>query len=107
MASPSDWHAVAGWNVIGAAYTETTEGREALRGAHALASRARATLRVVTAARADAVQRSLATLERAVLVETIMCHRVASDAHCPVIVPPRGAESPLWAAGLEAAGAGA
>ena len=72
---PYGWDEGIGWNVIGAAYIDSREGREALKGAHALARRARATLRVVTAVRAavgaaDAVQRVIATLERNVPVET-------------------------------------
>ena len=46
---PHGWDATRRCNTIGVAYVDTPEGREALRGAHALAHRARARLRVVTA----------------------------------------------------------
>jgi nucleotide-binding universal stress UspA family protein len=49
---PPDWEAGAGLNTIGVAYVDTDEGREALRGAHALARRAGASLRVLTAVKA-------------------------------------------------------
>jgi nucleotide-binding universal stress UspA family protein len=49
---PPGWHAGAGLNTIGVAYVDTEEGREALRGAHALARRAGASLRVLTAVKA-------------------------------------------------------
>ena len=49
---PPGWEAGAGLNTIGVAYVDTDEGREALRGAHALARRAGATLRVLTAVKA-------------------------------------------------------
>jgi nucleotide-binding universal stress UspA family protein len=45
---PHGWEAGEGLSTIGVAYTDTDEGREALRGAHALARRAGATLRVLT-----------------------------------------------------------
>jgi nucleotide-binding universal stress UspA family protein len=45
---PHGWHAGGGLRTIGVAYVDTEEGREALRGAHALAQRAGATLRVLT-----------------------------------------------------------
>jgi nucleotide-binding universal stress UspA family protein len=46
---PHKWEAGAGLNTIGVAYVDSDEAREALRGAHALAQRAGATLRVLTA----------------------------------------------------------
>jgi nucleotide-binding universal stress UspA family protein len=46
---PHGWQAGGGLKTIGVAYADTEEGREALRGAHALARRAGATLRVLTA----------------------------------------------------------
>ena len=49
---PPGWEAGAELNTIGVAYVDTDEGREALRGAHALARRAGATLRVLTAVKA-------------------------------------------------------
>jgi nucleotide-binding universal stress UspA family protein len=49
---PHEWEAGAGLNTIGVAYVDTEEGREALRGAHALARRAGAKLRVLTAVKA-------------------------------------------------------
>jgi nucleotide-binding universal stress UspA family protein len=49
---PPGWEAGAGLQTIGVAYVDTEEGREALRGAHALAKRAGATLRVLTAIKA-------------------------------------------------------
>jgi nucleotide-binding universal stress UspA family protein len=48
---PHGWEAGGGLKTIGAAYVDTEEGREALRGAYALARRAGATLRVLTAVR--------------------------------------------------------
>jgi nucleotide-binding universal stress UspA family protein len=48
----SGWDAGAGLHTIGVAYVDTEEGREALRGAHALAQRAGATLRVLAAVKA-------------------------------------------------------
>ena len=53
---PTGWEAGAGLNTIGVAYVDTDEGREALRGAHALAERAGATLRVLTAVKAGVAQ---------------------------------------------------
>jgi nucleotide-binding universal stress UspA family protein len=49
---PPGWEAGAGLKTIGVAYVDTDEGREALRGAHALAQRAGASLRVLTAVKA-------------------------------------------------------
>jgi nucleotide-binding universal stress UspA family protein len=49
---PSGWEAGGGLHTIGVAYVDTEEGREALRGAHALAQRAGATLRVLAAVKA-------------------------------------------------------
>jgi nucleotide-binding universal stress UspA family protein len=49
---PPGWEAGAGLHTIGVAYVDTVEGREALRGAHALARRAGASLRVLTAVKA-------------------------------------------------------
>ena len=49
---PPGWEAGAGLETIGVAYVDTDEGREALRGAHALAQRAGASLRVLTAVKA-------------------------------------------------------
>jgi nucleotide-binding universal stress UspA family protein len=48
---PHGWKAGGGLKTIGVAYVDTDEGREALRGAHALAGRAGALLRVLTVAR--------------------------------------------------------
>jgi nucleotide-binding universal stress UspA family protein len=46
---PHDWSASDGGpKLIGTGFVDTEEGREALRGAHALAARAGATLRVIT-----------------------------------------------------------
>jgi nucleotide-binding universal stress UspA family protein len=47
---PHEWIAGDGLETIGVAYVDTDEGREALRGAYALARRAGATLRVLTVA---------------------------------------------------------
>jgi nucleotide-binding universal stress UspA family protein len=49
---PHAWEAGRGLHTIGVAYVDTEEGREALRGAHALARRAGARLRVLTAVKA-------------------------------------------------------
>jgi nucleotide-binding universal stress UspA family protein len=46
---PHGWQAGAGLNTLGVAFVDTDEGHEALRGAHALARRAGAKLRVLTA----------------------------------------------------------
>jgi nucleotide-binding universal stress UspA family protein len=48
---PHGWQAGGGLETIGVAYVDTDEGREALRGAYALARRAGATLRVLSVAR--------------------------------------------------------
>jgi nucleotide-binding universal stress UspA family protein len=45
---PSGWTARGALSTIGVGYTDSEEGREALRGGHALARRAGATLRVLT-----------------------------------------------------------
>jgi nucleotide-binding universal stress UspA family protein len=75
---PYGWDGLVGCKAIGAAYVDSTEGREALRAAAALARRARAKVHVITAfgadpadgvAAVDAVQRALAALERDVPVE--------------------------------------
>jgi nucleotide-binding universal stress UspA family protein len=50
---PYGWEADVTFKTIGVAYIDSEEGREALRGAHALARRARATLHVLTAVRAS------------------------------------------------------
>jgi nucleotide-binding universal stress UspA family protein len=49
---PAGWKGGAGLRTIGVAYVGSEEGLEALRGAHALARRADATLRVLTAIKA-------------------------------------------------------
>ena len=49
---PPGWEAGGGLRTIGVAYVDSDEGREALRGAHALARRAGAVLRVLTAVKA-------------------------------------------------------
>jgi nucleotide-binding universal stress UspA family protein len=49
---PHEWEAGGGLGTIGVAYVETDEGRDALRSAYALAQRAGATLRVLTAVKA-------------------------------------------------------
>ena len=46
---PHEWEAGGGLGTIGVAYVDTDEGREALRSGHALARRAGAKLRVLTA----------------------------------------------------------
>jgi nucleotide-binding universal stress UspA family protein len=48
---PRGWETRGGLRVIGVAYVDSEEGEEALRGAHALALRAGATLRVITVVR--------------------------------------------------------
>jgi nucleotide-binding universal stress UspA family protein len=48
---PVVWETRGGVSTVGVAYVDTEEGREALRGAHALALRAGASLRVITVAR--------------------------------------------------------
>ena len=48
---PHGWKAGGGLRTIGVAYVDTDEGNEALRGAHALARRAGATLRVLSVVR--------------------------------------------------------
>src|SRR3954447_16199437 len=48
---PPDWEADDGVSVIGVAFADTAEGRDALRGALALARRAKAKLRVLSAAK--------------------------------------------------------
>ena len=47
-AVPAGWTARGELSTIGVGYTDSEESREALRGAHALARRAGATLRVLT-----------------------------------------------------------
>jgi nucleotide-binding universal stress UspA family protein len=49
---PPGWEAGGGLGTVGVAYVDTEEGREALRGAHALAQQANATLRILTAVKA-------------------------------------------------------
>jgi nucleotide-binding universal stress UspA family protein len=53
---PPEWQAGAGVDKVGVAYVDTHEGHEALRGAHALARRADAKLRVLTAVRPGLAQ---------------------------------------------------
>jgi nucleotide-binding universal stress UspA family protein len=48
---PPDWEAGGGVSVVGVAFVDTAEGRDALRGALALARRAGAALRVLSAAK--------------------------------------------------------
>jgi nucleotide-binding universal stress UspA family protein len=173
---PHGWEAGGGLNTIGVAYADTDEAREALRGAHALARRAGATLRVLTVVkvhpgmygeteaatagqrgkdfgevegehrvRAEAALRSaVAELDagvdmqvdafvedpadslvrvsenldllvcgsrgygplRAVLLGGVS-RRVVAEAHCPVIVLPRGVEAPLEALTADGSGASA
>jgi len=172
---PHGWQAGAGLNTLGVAFVDTDEGHEALRGAHALARRAGATLRVLTAVKPGIrttygqleaggdVQRgsgetdvegelrvraegelhgAIAALGSDVAVESdafvedpadvlinvsqnldlLVCgsrgygpmravllggvsRRLAAEAHCPVIVLPRGVESALEALIAEAPGA--
>ena len=164
---PHGWQAGEGLNTLGVAFVDSEEGHEALRGAYALARRAGATLRVLTAVkpgirttyggleaggdvqrgrgetdvegalrvRAEAGLRdALAALGDDVAVETdafvedpadvligvsqnldlLICgsrgygplravllggvsRRLAAEAHCPVIVLPRGVASSLEA----------
>jgi nucleotide-binding universal stress UspA family protein len=49
---PPGWEAGGGLNTVGVAYVDSDEGREALRGGHALALRSGAALRVLTAVKA-------------------------------------------------------
>jgi len=169
---PHEWEEGAGLNTIGVAYVDTEEGREALRGAHALARRAGATLRVLTAVKPglalygeteagtavqpgkestevegelrmqaeDALHSAIAALDGDVTVETdafvedpadvlvrvsehldlLVCgsrgygplravllggvsRRLAAEAHCPIIVLPRGVKASLEALVTEAA----
>jgi len=163
---PPGWEAGAGLRTIGVAYVDSDEGREALRGAHALARRAGATLRVLTAVKAglalygqteartaeqrgrdfdevegelrvraeSALRRATEALDGDVPVETdafvedpadvlirvsehldlLVCgsrgygplravllggvsRRLTAEAHCPVIVVPRGVSASLEA----------
>jgi len=163
---PAGWETRDGLRTVGVAYVDSDEGREALRGAHALARRAGATLRVLTAVRPDTgtyresephtasqrgksydevegeqrvraeqgLESEVAGLGDDVPIETdayvedpadvlvrvsenldvLVCgsrgygplravllggvsRRVAAEAHCPVIVLPRGIESSLQA----------
>jgi nucleotide-binding universal stress UspA family protein len=163
---PAGWEAGAGLDTIGVAYVDTDEGHEALRGAHSLAERAGASLRVLTAVKAglamygrteartaeqrgrdfdevegelrvraeDALRRATDALGDGVTVETdafvedpadvlirvsrnldlLVCgsrgygplravllggvsRRVTAEAHCPVIVIPRGTKASLEA----------
>jgi len=163
---PAAWEAGAGLETIGVAYVDTDEGHEALRGAHALAERAGASLRVLTAVKAglamygetqartaeqrgrdfdevegelrvraeDALRRATDALGDGVTVETdafvedpadvlirvsrnldlLVCgsrgygplravllggvsRRVTAEAHCPVIVIPRGTKASIEA----------
>ena len=50
---PTGWQPRASLTTVGVAYVDTPEGREALRGAHALANRAAAALRVLTVVPVD------------------------------------------------------
>jgi nucleotide-binding universal stress UspA family protein len=50
---PAGWTADRAVNSVGVAFVDSEEGREALRGAHALARRARAALRVITVVKAS------------------------------------------------------
>jgi nucleotide-binding universal stress UspA family protein len=155
---PHGWRAGGGLRTVGVAYVDTEEGREALRGAFALAQRAGATLRVLTVAKVragwyaeteqhkgfDAVEgehrvlaetaarKAVEELDGDVTVQVdafiedpaetlirtsehldlLVCgsrgygplravllggvsRRVAAEAHCPVIVLPRGARASL------------
>jgi len=163
---PHGWERGGGLATIGVAYVDTEEGHEALRGAHALALRAGAKLRVLTVANVHATmleetepttnvrrgkgldevvgehrvmaeaaaRRAVGELQDGVEVEVdafvedpaesliavsehvdlLICgsrgygparavllggvsRRVAAEAHCPVIVLPRGAPSSLQA----------
>ncbi|HEX8856082.1 MAG TPA: universal stress protein [Thermoleophilaceae bacterium] len=173
---PRAWTRGGPPSVIGVAYVDTEEAREALRGAYALARRAGATLRVITVvkvtasmhfetepATASQAGKSLEEVEgehrleaerrlrvavgelgddvsveveavigdpgealvelsngvdllvcgsrgygpaRAVLLGSVSRH-VVSEAHCPVIVLPRGVKASLEALVTEESGAGA
>ena len=52
---PAGWEAGGALDTIGVAYVENEEGREALRGGHALAARSGAALRVLMAVKAGLV----------------------------------------------------
>src|SRR3954452_21909834 len=170
---PPGWQEGGGLHTVGVAYVDSEEGHEALRGAHALAKRAGAGLRVLAAVKAGlslhneteastpgrrgeefeevegelrlsterALRRATEGLDgveiqtdafveepadvlirvsehldllvcgsrgygpvRAVLLGGVS-RRVAADAHCPVIVLPRGVESPMQALMSAAPGA--
>src|SRR5215207_7056313 len=172
---PHGWQAGAGLNTLGVAFVDTDEGHEALRGAHALARRAGATLRVLTAVKPglalygeteagtavqpgkestevegelrvhaeDALRSAIGALDGDVTVETdafvedpadvlvrvsehldlLVCgsrgygplravllggvsRRLAAEAHCPIIVLPRGVNASLEALVTDAATAG-
>jgi len=174
---PRGWEARDAIDTIGVAYVDSEEAREALRGAHALARRLGARLRVLTVVKPgvkqyletepstevrpgkgvaavegeervraeQAAREAVAALDPRVPVEVdafigdpaqtlielsanldlLVCgargygpvravmlgsvsRRVAGDAHCPVIVLPRGVEDSLeeLAAGVPAAAAG-
>jgi nucleotide-binding universal stress UspA family protein len=175
--APRGWTARDDLETIGVAYVKGDEGRDALRGAHALARRAGATLRVITVVKVglglyseveprfvagqigktledvegehlaearQAARSAVADLGDAVPVEVealvgdpaetlvdvsqhldvLVCgsrgygparavllgsvsRRVASEAHCPVIVLPRGVKASLEAIAGEAPGAAA
>jgi nucleotide-binding universal stress UspA family protein len=161
---PHGWESHDRFHTIGVAYVDSEEGREALRGAHALARRAGATLRVITVVKVSptwfseteaktpprppkhmeevegehrvlaeaALRRQVAELgddvpveaeafigEPAEILVTVSEHldllvmgsrgygplravllggvsrQVAAQAHCPVIVLPRGVRAPL------------
>jgi nucleotide-binding universal stress UspA family protein len=174
---PHGWQAGAGLSTLGVAYVDSDEGREALRGAYALARRAGAKLRVLTAVKPgvrtayaglqaggdvqrgkgetdvegelrvraeEDLGRAIADLDGDVQLESdafvedpgdvlirvsqnldlLVCgsrgygpvravllggvsRRLAAEAHCPVIVLPRGVESSLEALIAEAPGAAA
>jgi nucleotide-binding universal stress UspA family protein len=173
---PQGWDAGEVIEAIGVGFVDSEEGREALRGAYALARRAGATLRVLTVVKPrltmlaetepprfmregrdiedvegqhllearEAARRAVAELADGVPVEVealvddpadaliavsrhldlLVCgsrgygpmravllggvsRRVANEAHCPVIVLPRGVEATLEALLAEAPGAAA
>ncbi|MEA2246462.1 MAG: hypothetical protein QOH46_991 [Solirubrobacteraceae bacterium] len=97
---PRGWETRGGLRVIGVAYVDTEEGEEALRGAHALAARAGAALRVLTVVRPSLAMYAETEASRDIhpaksIEEVEGEHRVAAECALREVVDALGSDVPV------------
>jgi nucleotide-binding universal stress UspA family protein len=104
--TPVDWEADRAPQAIGAAYVDSDEAREALRGAYALAAAMHARLRVVTAVR-HSERMHLETdppvapvVDKREVVDVEGEHRLEAEAHLRSVVAELGGDVPVEAEAL-------